>query len=56
MDIEAVCGKSVPFFKMQGCGNDFVCVDNRVLGVDPADCPIWSCRCAARPSASGPTA
>ena len=31
MDIEAVCGKSVPFFKMQGCGNDFVCVDNRVL-------------------------
>ncbi len=39
MDIEAVCGKSVPFFKMQGCGNDFVCVDNRVLGVDPAAMP-----------------
>ena len=39
MDIEAVCGKSVPFFKMQGCGNDFVCVDNRVLGVDPAVMP-----------------
>ena len=27
MDIEAVCGKSVPFFKMQGCGNDYVYVD-----------------------------
>ena len=39
MDIEAVCGKSVPFFKMQGCGNDFVCVDNRVLGIDPAAMP-----------------
>ena len=39
MDIEAVCGESVPFFKMQGCGNDFVCVDNRVLGVDPAAMP-----------------
>lgn len=39
MDIEAVCGKAVPFFKMQGCGNDFVCVDNRVLGIDPAAMP-----------------
>ena len=39
MDIEAVCGESVPFFKMQGCGNDFVCVDNRVLGIDPAAMP-----------------
>ena len=39
MDIEAVCGTSVPFFKMQGCGNDFVCVDNRALEFDPADMP-----------------
>lgn len=39
MDIEAVCGASVPFFKMQGCGNDFVCVDNRELQIDPADMP-----------------
>jgi diaminopimelate epimerase len=39
MDIEAVCGKSIPFFKMQGCGNDFVFVDNRELGFDPADMP-----------------
>ncbi len=35
MDIEALCGNSVPFFKMQGCGNDFVCMDNRELGFDP---------------------
>jgi diaminopimelate epimerase len=39
MDLEAVCGPSVPFFKMQGCGNDFVCVDNRVLEYDPEAMP-----------------
>lgn len=35
MDLETVCGPSVPFYKLQGCGNDFVCVDNRELGYDP---------------------
>ena len=39
MDIEAICGASVPFYKMQGCGNDFVCVDNRALKIDPAAMP-----------------
>lgn len=39
MDLEAVCGPSVPFFKMQGCGNDFVFVDNRELGYDPQAMP-----------------
>lgn len=56
MDIEAVCGKSVPFFKMQGCGNDFVCVDNRILGIDPAAMPdlvIPVCRKAFGVGADG---
>jgi len=35
MDLEASLGKSVPFYKMQGCGNDFVFVDNRELGFTP---------------------
>ncbi|MHC1712448.1 MAG: diaminopimelate epimerase [Solidesulfovibrio sp.] len=35
MDLEAICGSSIPFYKMQGCGNDFVFVDNRELGIDP---------------------
>jgi len=35
MDLEASLGKSVPFYKMQGCGNDFVFVDNRELGFSP---------------------
>lgn len=35
MDLEAKLGKSVPFYKMQGCGNDFVFVDNRELGFTP---------------------
>ncbi len=39
MDMDAVLGQPVPFFKMQGCGNDFVIVDNRQLGFDPAVMP-----------------
>jgi diaminopimelate epimerase len=39
MDLEAICGNSVPFYKMQGCGNDFVFVDNRELGIDPEVMP-----------------
>lgn len=35
MDLEAILGQSVPFYKLQGCGNDFVFVDNRELGLDP---------------------
>lgn len=56
MDLEAVCGPSVPFFKMQGCGNDFVCVDNRELGFDPAGMPdiaVAVCRKAFGVGADG---
>lgn len=28
-------GKTVPFFKMQGSGNDFILIDNRSVGLDP---------------------
>jgi diaminopimelate epimerase len=37
MDLEAVLGRSVPFYKLQGCGNDFVFVDNRELQFSPED-------------------
>ena len=35
MDLEAELGQSVPFYKLQGCGNDFVFVDNRELALSP---------------------
>ena len=56
MDLEASLGKAVPFFKMQGCGNDFVFVDNRELGFTPdamREMVIPVCRKAL---ASAPTA
>jgi len=56
MEIEAFCGKSVPFFKMQGCGNDFVFVDNRDLGFTPtvmADMVVSVCRRAFGIGADG---
>ena len=28
--------KKIPYVKMQGAGNDFVILDNRQLGLDPA--------------------
>ncbi|WP_320006727.1 diaminopimelate epimerase [Maridesulfovibrio sp.] len=35
-------GKSVPFYKMQGCGNDFVIIDNRELGVPVEKMELWA--------------
>ncbi|MGD9610322.1 MAG: diaminopimelate epimerase [Desulfovibrionaceae bacterium] len=35
MDLEASLGRAIPFYKLQGCGNDFVFVDNRVTGFAP---------------------
>ena len=49
-------GKTIPFFKMQGCGNDFVCLDNRELGFDPAFMPelvVPMCRKAFGVGADG---
>ena len=37
-----ILGTSVPFFKVQGCGNDFVAIDNRSLGVPRDRMPDWA--------------
>mgnify|MGYP000471764126 CR=1 FL=1 len=41
-------GTSVPFYKMQGCGNDFVVIDNRELGLSRAEMPRWAKKICAR--------
>ncbi|NDV20093.1 diaminopimelate epimerase [Pseudodesulfovibrio sp. JC047] len=40
--------QSVPFYKMQGCGNDFVVLDNRELGVPVSDMGAWAKAICAR--------
>lgn len=39
---------SVPFYKMHGCGNDFVFIDNRIARVPEADMAAWA-RAVCRP-------
>ncbi|MFW5837206.1 MAG: diaminopimelate epimerase, partial [Desulfovibrionaceae bacterium] len=41
-------GRTVNFFKMQGCGNDFVVIDNRKLRVREADMPRWARKVCSR--------
>jgi len=41
-------GTSVPFYKMQGCGNDFVVIDNRGLSIPQAVMPQWAKSICAR--------
>jgi diaminopimelate epimerase len=40
--------ESVPFYKMQGCGNDFVVIDNRKLGVPESAMADWAKAVCAR--------
>ena len=40
--------ESVPFYKMQGCGNDFVVIDNRELKVPEAVMADWARKVCAR--------
>jgi len=42
MTLETALGKGVEFHKMQGCGNDFVIIDNRSLQTPVAAMPEWA--------------
>jgi len=42
MNIDTVLGTGVPFYKMQGCGNDFVLLDNRELKLSRDVMPGWA--------------
>jgi diaminopimelate epimerase len=41
-------GQTVPFFKMQGCGNDFVAIDNRESRVPEGVMSDWAKKVCAR--------
>ncbi|MBI9081635.1 MAG: diaminopimelate epimerase [Pseudodesulfovibrio sp.] len=43
-----IFGTSVPFYKMQGCGNDFVAIDNRELGISESVMDMWAQKICAR--------
>lgn len=42
MPLESALGKGIVFHKMQGCGNDFVIIDNRTLGVPQSAMAEWA--------------
>ncbi|WP_196772820.1 diaminopimelate epimerase [Pseudodesulfovibrio alkaliphilus] len=44
----SIFGESVPFHKMQGCGNDFVVIDNRSVHVPEAAMADWARKICAR--------
>lgn len=44
MSLSSALGKGVPFFKMQGCGNDFVVIDNRARRVPVSVMDEWARR------------
>ena len=48
MTLESALGKGIAFHKMQGCGNDFVIIDNRKLNVPVAVMPEWAKRVCAK--------
>ncbi|MBU1229056.1 MAG: diaminopimelate epimerase [Proteobacteria bacterium] len=41
-------GARAPFYKLQGCGNDFVAIDNRVLRLPEAQMAEWARRICPR--------
>ena len=41
-------GTSVPFYKMQGSGNDFIVIDNREARIPEGDMPRWAQKVCAR--------
>ena len=43
-----IFGTSVPFYKMQGCGNDFVVIDNREAKIDASVMDMWAEKLCAR--------
>ncbi|QJB55659.1 diaminopimelate epimerase [Pseudodesulfovibrio sp. zrk46] len=44
----SIFSTSIPFYKMQGCGNDFVVIDNREAKVAEADMADWAVKVCAR--------
>ncbi|WP_319470776.1 diaminopimelate epimerase [uncultured Pseudodesulfovibrio sp.] len=43
-----IFGTSIPFYKMQGCGNDFVVIDNREAGISESAMATWAEKVCAR--------